>query len=152
VPDGSTLHADFAAVNVNFWITPNRANLDPESGGLVVYDLEAPQSWDFEAYNRRLDLISDFIGQQRPRAISVPYRENRALIFDSDLFHATAGSNFIPEYENTRINITMLFGVRERDQHHGATALDGWTSGGSALRPAWRSQALSHSRWSPRRA
>ena len=29
-------HADFAAVNVNLWITPDDANLDPSSGGLVT--------------------------------------------------------------------------------------------------------------------
>ena len=35
---GINVHADFAAVNVNFWITPNEANLNPESGGLIDYD------------------------------------------------------------------------------------------------------------------
>ncbi len=35
---GIGIHADQAAVNVNFWITPDDANLDPESGGLVVWD------------------------------------------------------------------------------------------------------------------
>ena len=33
-----TPHADFAVVNVNFWITPDEANLDPSTGGLLVYD------------------------------------------------------------------------------------------------------------------
>ena len=28
-------HADFAAINVNFWLTPDDANLEPSSGGLV---------------------------------------------------------------------------------------------------------------------
>ena len=32
---GIQVHADDAAINVNFWITPNSANLDPSSGGLV---------------------------------------------------------------------------------------------------------------------
>ena len=39
---GIHVHADDAAINVNFWITPNSANLDPSSGGLVVYNTEAP--------------------------------------------------------------------------------------------------------------
>ncbi len=34
---GINVHADFAAVNVNFWITPDEANLDPGSGGLKVW-------------------------------------------------------------------------------------------------------------------
>ncbi|HEY8255181.1 MAG TPA: tetratricopeptide repeat protein, partial [Rhizomicrobium sp.] len=43
---GINIHADFAAVNVNFWITPDEANLDPASGGLVVWDKAAPLEWD----------------------------------------------------------------------------------------------------------
>jgi hypothetical protein len=31
------VHADSAAVNVNIWITDDEANLDQNSGGLVVY-------------------------------------------------------------------------------------------------------------------
>ena len=48
---GLSLHADAAAVNVNFWITPDEANLNPDTGGLVVYDKEAPAEWNFAAYN-----------------------------------------------------------------------------------------------------
>ena len=39
---GIGMHADFAAINVNFWVTPGSANNNPERGGLVVYDVEAP--------------------------------------------------------------------------------------------------------------
>src|SRR6218665_2219277 len=34
---GIAIHADEAAVNVNFWITPDSANLDPDSGGMVIW-------------------------------------------------------------------------------------------------------------------
>ena len=34
--DGINAHADFAAINVNFWITPRSANLNKSSGGLVA--------------------------------------------------------------------------------------------------------------------
>jgi hypothetical protein len=34
---GIDLHADPAAVTVNLWLTPDKANLDPASGGLIVY-------------------------------------------------------------------------------------------------------------------
>jgi len=33
---GVALHHDSAIVNVNFWLTPDQANIDPESGGLCV--------------------------------------------------------------------------------------------------------------------
>ena len=45
---GINPHADFAAVNVNFWITPDAALEDETAGGLVVWDKEAPLDWDFE--------------------------------------------------------------------------------------------------------
>jgi len=48
---GIAVHADFAAVNVNFWITPDDADLDPDSGGLIVWDAQAPIDWGFIQYN-----------------------------------------------------------------------------------------------------
>ncbi len=48
------------------------------------------------------------------RPITVPYRANRAVIFDSNLFHKTDVIRFAGGYENRRINITMLYGRRRR--------------------------------------
>ena len=45
------MHADAAAVNVNFWLTPDEANLDPDHGGLIVWNREAPREWNFKEYN-----------------------------------------------------------------------------------------------------
>jgi Flp pilus assembly protein TadD len=109
---GVNIHADFAAVNVNFWITPDAANLNPESGGLVVWDKAAPLDWDFSRYNNDEAAIRAFLEQTGARSQTVPYRANRAVIFDSDLFHQTDGIDFRDGYVNRRINITMLFGRR----------------------------------------
>ncbi len=109
---GIGLHADFAAVNLNFWVTPSSANLDPSSGGLVVYDTEAPLSWNFEAYNKKPDEIRKFLADKNSGKMVVPYAQNRAVLFNSNLFHETDAINFKKGYENRRINITMLFGKR----------------------------------------
>ena len=109
---GINLHADFAAINVNFWITPDEANLAPGSGGLVVWDKEAPPDWDFEDYNRDVRRIERFLEQSAAQPVTVPYRQNRAVIFNSDLFHKTDAFDFRPGYENRRINVTMLYGNR----------------------------------------
>jgi tetratricopeptide (TPR) repeat protein len=109
---GIKVHADFATVNVNFWITPDDANLDPESGGLVIWDRCAPQDWDFAAYNGEAAPIREFLARSEARPVKVPYRANRAVIFDSDLFHETDRMQFKPGYENRRINITLLYGRR----------------------------------------
>jgi hypothetical protein len=112
---GINIHADFAAVNVNFWITPNEANLDPESGGLVIWDKPAPLEWTFAQYNNPNagETIRKFLADTGAKAITVPHRANRAVIFDSDLFHQTDQINFKPGYLNRRINITMLYGRRD---------------------------------------
>jgi tetratricopeptide (TPR) repeat protein len=107
---GIERHADAAAVNVNFWITPNEANLNPESGGLEVYTREAPLEWDFEKYNNDQDALRDFVADGDSQVI--PYRENRAVVFNSNLVHRTDSFQFKEGYENRRINITMLFGHR----------------------------------------
>jgi len=142
LPGDSTNHADFAAVNVNFWITPDDANLDETSGGLIVYDIDAPLSWNFATYNGRSDVIKPFLQRQEARPITIPYRQNRAIIFNSDLFHATAALRFRPGYENRRVNITMLYGDREHDVHHPRLSQQdatGWPE-------AWRSAAFSRTR------
>ena len=106
-------HADFAAVNVNFWITPDEANLDPEHGGLIIYDREAPPEWEFDDYNKnRGRRITTFISETGAKSIEIPYRSNRAVIFNSDLFHATASCRFKEGYEDRRMNVTMLYGRR----------------------------------------
>ena len=109
---GVNIHADFAAVNVNFWITPDEANLDPVHGGLVVWDVAAPLDWDFNRYNNDEAAIRGFLAERGARSVTIPYRANRAVIFDSDLFHETDAIAFKDGYANRRINITMLYGRR----------------------------------------
>lgn len=110
---GINIHADFAAVNVNFWITPDEANLEPETGGLVVWDKPAPLDWSFDEYNNQDSMIRKFLEQSGAKSVTVPHRANRAVIFDSDLFHETDRISFKEGYLNRRINVTMLYGLRE---------------------------------------
>lgn len=114
---GIDMHADFAAVNVNFWITPDDANLDPDSGGLRLWDREAPAGWTSDEYNTYDPVaqtrIRRYLEDSGASEIRVPYRQNRCVIFNSDLFHQTDDIRFRPGYANRRINITMLYGWRE---------------------------------------
>jgi tetratricopeptide (TPR) repeat protein len=112
--DGIKVHADFAAVNVNFWITPDEANLDPATGGLSVWDVAAPLDWDFDRYNSHEAPIRAFLAESGARATKIPYRCNRAVVFDSDLFHETDTMSFRPGYDSRRINITLLYGTRDK--------------------------------------
>jgi tetratricopeptide (TPR) repeat protein len=144
LPPDCTTHADFAAVNVNFWITPDEANLKPDTGGMVIFDVDAPLPWDFDTYNGNPEAIRQFLTAQHARCAVVPYRQNRAVIFHSDLFHGTAEVCFRPEYEYRRINVTMLYGDRERETDHPISTWSGLAPGGQAT--AWRSHAFARFR------
>ena len=109
---GIATHADFAAINVNFWVTPDEANRDPASGGLVVHKAHAPSDWAFRTYNADSARMAQFLEEAGDEPVTVPYRQNRVVIFDSDLFHRTDDLDFRPGYENRRINVTMLYGDR----------------------------------------
>lgn len=107
---GINIHADFANVNVNFWITPEDACADKATGGMVIYDVPAPASWTFEDYNGKSGKMVAFINENNARSQRVPYRENRCVLFDSKLFHTTDEIHFKPGYCNRRVNVTLLFG------------------------------------------
>lgn len=113
---GLNIHADAAAVNVNFWITPDEANLNQETGGLVVYDKEAPREWNFQDYNsdQNKPKILAWLKQVGAQTMKIPYRTNRAIVFNSDLFHETDEIAFKDDYLSRRINITLLYGHRLR--------------------------------------
>ena len=110
---GLAVHADEAAVNVNFWITPDDANLDPACGGLLVYPHDAPREWGFAKFNKDPATILHYLESVGGAPLRVPYRANRAVIFDSDLFHATDQPVFRDGYLNRRVNITFLYGQRD---------------------------------------
>jgi tetratricopeptide (TPR) repeat protein len=111
-PAGIPIHADYAAINVNFWITPDDANLDPDSGGLIVWDKEAPADWGFQLHDIDRETLTRFVAETGAVAHRVSYRQNRAVIFNSDLIHRTDDIRFRPGYENRRINVTFLYGER----------------------------------------
>ena len=123
-----------AAVNLNFWLTPEDANLDKKSGGLVIYTQKPPAHWTFEQYNqvtqgsvcgvgvRVLAYVFMYVcvvmckhiyscgcihnqvteggdahallGASGWANVTVPYKENRLVMFDSALFHKTDDFTF----------------------------------------------------------
>ncbi|MGH6930606.1 MAG: tetratricopeptide repeat protein, partial [Dongiaceae bacterium] len=109
---GIPMHPDFAGIAVNFWVTPDDANLDPDGGGMTVWDKEAPPAWDFAKYNNDQAALRRFLADSQARSINIPHRQNRVVIFNSNLIHETAPPRFRDGYENRRISITMLYGKR----------------------------------------
>ena len=70
---GIPMHADQAAVNVNFWIAPEDANRDPESGGLKIWPVKPPPDWEFDRYNKDEAAIRAFLAAKRePNPMVIP--------------------------------------------------------------------------------
>ena len=109
---GINIHADAAIHNLNFWITPDEYNNDKNSGGLKVYDVPAPDDWTFKDYNAKHKNIYEFLKDNNANCTNIPYKFNRAVLFNSAYFHETDKIDFKDEYEGRRINNTYLFGKR----------------------------------------
>jgi len=103
------VHADDATVSVNFWVTPTEANLDRGHGGLVVCRAPPPDEWEIKDYDEDQERIVTFLEQKATESLVVPYRQNRAVLFRSRLFHHSDRPKFASNYENHRINLTLLY-------------------------------------------
>lgn len=130
---GIAVHADPAGVSINVWLTPDEASEEPDDSGLIVYRVHAPSS------RMRDDDIQRYLDEHAWNNRSVTYKQNRAIIFESELFHRT-GMNikFKPGYTNRRINFTLLFGShgdgKTCKRQHQAAAAGGDSSGGDGIR------------------
>ena len=107
---GTNLHVDRSAVNVNFYIAPDEANLDPQSGGMDIWDVAVPTGEDIRRYNGDEAAAWEFLRRSNAKMTRIAHRANRALIFKSDLFHKTSDCRFREGYLNKRINVSLLFG------------------------------------------
>ena len=106
---GVGTHSDAPAqITVNFWITPDEANLDPECGGLIVWDATLPSDW---TTSQRIDTPAcrAYLAGIDAKSVTIPYRANRAVVFASDLIHETDHLNFDAGYLNRRVNVTLLY-------------------------------------------
>jgi tetratricopeptide (TPR) repeat protein len=106
---GTDIHADDADVTLNLWITPDSANLDSSTGGIKVWNKRAPKDWSFDDYNSGGDRVREFLQSQKAEPTVVPYRANRAVLFEGHLFHQTDGFTFASGFTNRRRNLTFLF-------------------------------------------
>jgi tetratricopeptide (TPR) repeat protein len=112
--NGVGTHADPSVVTFNFWITADEANLDPEHGGLTVWNLAIPPEWKTQRYIGDTAGCQAYLAREGAKAVTIPYRCNRAVVFSSSLFHETDRMHFKDGYTNRRINITMLYGRGQR--------------------------------------
>ncbi|MEC9205794.1 MAG: tetratricopeptide repeat protein [Pseudomonadota bacterium] len=106
---GINLHADDAEVNLNLWISQESANLNPETGGLIIWDKFPNKNATFYDFNINTASVAKQLEEKKIGSTKVPYRENRAVIFNSMLYHATDDYKFRDDYKDRRLNITFLY-------------------------------------------
>lgn len=109
---GTNTHADNSAVNLNLYITPDEANLDPESGGMEIWDASPANEAEMRRLNSDEAAAKELLRRSGARSRRIPHRANRAVLFRSDLMHKTDRFAFREGYLDKRINISMLFGDR----------------------------------------
>jgi hypothetical protein len=110
---GTDIHGDDADFSLNLWITPDSANLDPSRGGLVIWDKKAPSDWSYGDYNSGGERVRQFLEEHNAESDVIPYRSNRAVLFEGHLFHKTDAFTFAPGFENRRRSVTFLFRRRK---------------------------------------
>ena len=107
--NGIGIHADDAKVNVNLWLTSDEGNLDKKSGGMIIWKKKPRKTSNFSDYNSALNSEKMLRDVSDADFIKIPYKSNRAIIFNSKLYHATDDINFDSKYINRRLNVTFLY-------------------------------------------
>jgi hypothetical protein len=107
---GTNIHADYSAVNVNLYIAPDEANLDPDTGGMIVWDVAAADEAEMRRFNSDEAALREHLRRSGKSPVRVAHRTNRAVIFRSDLYHRTDQCRFAGGYLNKRINVSLLYG------------------------------------------
>jgi hypothetical protein len=107
--NGIGIHADDAKVNVNLWLTSDEGNLDKDSGGMIIWKKKPDNMSNFSDYNSSINSEKMHRDVSKTDFIKIPYKSNRAIIFNSKLYHATDNINFDSKYINRRINVTFLY-------------------------------------------
>jgi hypothetical protein len=107
---GGTAHSDHGAVTLNLWLTPDVCNLDPGSGGLVLLDVKRTPDMAVHEFSAPPFCVDYVERHTRGGRRVVPYRCNRAVVFDATTFHHPQAMSFDPTSAWTyRMGLTMTF-------------------------------------------
>jgi len=91
----------------------------------VVFTAKPPADWNFNEYNTQTERVVDELLRPNNFAnVTIPHKQNRAVIFDSALFHHTDKYHFKPGFTNRRINLTLLYGNMQKGGNIAAVAGD----------------------------
>jgi hypothetical protein len=113
--NGLCPHSDTGLVTLDLFLTPDEYNLEPETGGLVFYDVKRTAEQEIHEFNARPYCIDYFNRNTRGESVTVPYKYNRAVLFDARTFHSSQRMRFATGGSQTfRINYAFLFDEPEK--------------------------------------
>jgi len=109
---GPTPHYDPGSIiTTNLWVTPNECmNLKPNYNGIEIWNVFYSNASNENKYDP--DLLKNVIEKiKEPSAkkISIGYKNNRMMFFNSGLIHRSQPISSKPGYENRKINFTFLY-------------------------------------------
>lgn len=109
-PAESGMRREFAAISVALWVTP--ASKRDTGDGLVFYDVRAPKEEPRGVFESRKGDVEPLPnGLRRTNAMTIPYRRNRAVIFNADLLREGPNPSFPPD--ERRMSFILLYGYRQ---------------------------------------
>ncbi len=107
---GVPVHADDGKVSINFWLTPEEANLNSDTGGLTFWKERVPVNYFGKASEEKAKIMQEIINRPTATSFQIPYRANKVMVFESRLLHKTNEIQFKDDYVDRRVNLTMLYG------------------------------------------
>ena len=75
----------------------------------MVYKTKAKPGSEWKDFNTAKGVERATTQAQLQQNVTIPYKQNRVVIFDSNLWHKTDNFHFKETYAKRRINFTMLF-------------------------------------------
>jgi tetratricopeptide (TPR) repeat protein len=105
-----TPHADAGRISCNIWITPDSHNRRRDMGGLRLWSVPAERNYYGRDRAWQRDYVLQRLAGQDGNSEIIPYRCNRAVIFDSRLIHQTEEFDFDESHTGRRANITIAYG------------------------------------------
>jgi hypothetical protein len=116
--DGVSFHCDGGWITLNIWLSDDKSVKDPSKNGFTIYDKIVPPDWNKDKWNgdRQDESISDgiekWLKDNEVKPVHVPFKSNRATLFNGAHFHKTDGVSMKDGPENRRVSYTMIFGVQ----------------------------------------
>lgn len=100
-------HADPSMYTLSIWVSDDKSILDWRENGLNIYTVK-PVAENNNNYSSGHEYIYSIIKDTQP--VKIPYRYNRAILFDSAYIHSSDCVSMKTGLDNRRVSYTYLFG------------------------------------------